>query len=190
VILDVQMPGMDGFEVAEAISGIRKTSELPIIFLSAVNISKAFITRGYTSGGQDYLVKPVDQHGVREHRYGDLRGAEPQKTAGAPGGNTVAGRGVTGAARRAGKPECGTRGTRPETSGLRRRTQGTTGRAPANQPRSGRTEPGDPRTKRRDSGESQTAGGKLAVQNGVHGQHVARAADATELHSAPIPLPC
>src|SRR5690606_26914056 len=91
VILDVQMPGMDGFEVAEAISGIRKTSELPIIFLSAVNISKAFITRGYTSGGQDYLVKPVDQHGVREHRYGDLRGAEPQKTAGAPGGNTVAG---------------------------------------------------------------------------------------------------
>jgi len=60
VILDVQMPGMDGFEVAEAISGIRKTSELPIIFLSAVNISKAFITRGYTSGGQDYLVKPVD----------------------------------------------------------------------------------------------------------------------------------
>ncbi|MFC7526039.1 ATP-binding protein [Parapedobacter sp. GCM10030251] len=60
VILDVQMPGMDGFEVAEAISGIRKTSELPIIFLSAVNVSKAFITKGYTSGGHDYLVKPVD----------------------------------------------------------------------------------------------------------------------------------
>ncbi|SEK40536.1 hybrid sensor histidine kinase/response regulator [Parapedobacter koreensis] len=60
VILDVQMPGMDGFEVAEAISGISKTSELPIIFLSAVNVSKAFITKGYTSGGHDYLVKPVD----------------------------------------------------------------------------------------------------------------------------------
>ncbi len=60
VILDVQMPGMDGFEVAEAISGINKTSELPIIFLSAVNVSKAFITKGYTSGGHDYLVKPVD----------------------------------------------------------------------------------------------------------------------------------
>ncbi|SFC34270.1 Signal transduction histidine kinase [Parapedobacter composti] len=60
VVLDVQMPGMDGFEVAEAISGISKTSDLPIIFLSAVNVSKAFITKGYTSGGHDYLVKPVD----------------------------------------------------------------------------------------------------------------------------------
>ncbi|MFC3196135.1 response regulator [Parapedobacter deserti] len=60
IILDVQMPGMDGFEVAEAISGISKTSELPIIFLSAVNVSKAFITKGYASGGHDYLVKPVD----------------------------------------------------------------------------------------------------------------------------------
>ncbi len=60
VVLDVQMPGMDGFEVAEAISGISKTNELPIIFLSAVNVSKEFITKGYASGGHDYLVKPVD----------------------------------------------------------------------------------------------------------------------------------
>lgn len=60
VILDVQMPEMDGFEVAEAISGFSKTSDLPIIFLSAVNISKEFITKGYTSGGHDYLVKPFD----------------------------------------------------------------------------------------------------------------------------------
>lgn len=60
VILDVQMPDMDGFEVAEAISGFSKTSDLPIIFLSAVNISKQFITKGYTSGGHDYLVKPFD----------------------------------------------------------------------------------------------------------------------------------
>src|SRR5690606_16848172 len=60
MVLDVQMPGMDGFEVAEAISGIAKTNDLPIIFLSAVNISKDFITRGYASGGHDYLVKPLD----------------------------------------------------------------------------------------------------------------------------------
>lgn len=60
MVLDVQMPGMDGFEVAEAISGIAKTNDLPIIFLSAVNISKAFITKGYASGGHDYLVKPLD----------------------------------------------------------------------------------------------------------------------------------
>lgn len=60
VILDVQMPNMDGFEVAEAISGFSKTSDLPIIFLSAVNISKQFITKGYASGGHDYMVKPFD----------------------------------------------------------------------------------------------------------------------------------
>jgi len=60
MVLDVQMPGMDGFEVAEAMSGISKTNDLPIIFLSAVNISKDFITRGYASGGHDYLVKPLD----------------------------------------------------------------------------------------------------------------------------------
>jgi len=60
IILDVQMPNMDGFEVAEAISGFKKTSDLPIIFLSAVNINKQFITKGYASGGHDYLVKPFD----------------------------------------------------------------------------------------------------------------------------------
>lgn len=60
IILDVQMPEMDGFEVAESISGFSKTNDIPIIFLSAVNISKEFITKGYASGGHDYLVKPFD----------------------------------------------------------------------------------------------------------------------------------
>jgi signal transduction histidine kinase/CheY-like chemotaxis protein len=60
IILDVQMPGMDGFEVAEAIAGFGKAKDTPIIFLSAVNTEKRFITRGYTSGGIDYLTKPVD----------------------------------------------------------------------------------------------------------------------------------
>src|SRR6478735_3648449 len=60
VILDVQMPGMDGFEVAEAISGLNKTKDIPIIFLSAVNTHKRFITKGFESGGVDYITKPVD----------------------------------------------------------------------------------------------------------------------------------
>ncbi|SEJ22401.1 His Kinase A (phospho-acceptor) domain-containing protein [Dyadobacter sp. SG02] len=60
IILDVQMPGMDGFEVAEAIAGFGKARDTPIIFLSAVNTEKKFITKGYTSGGIDYLTKPVD----------------------------------------------------------------------------------------------------------------------------------
>lgn len=60
IILDVQMPGLDGFEVAESISGYSKTKDIPIIFLSAVNVNKQFISKGYASGGRDYMVKPFD----------------------------------------------------------------------------------------------------------------------------------
>ena len=60
IILDVQMPEMDGFEVAEAISGYSKSKDIPIIFLSAVNTHKRFVTKGYDSGGLDYVTKPFD----------------------------------------------------------------------------------------------------------------------------------
>src|SRR5262245_6381670 len=60
IILDVQMPGMDGFEVAEAISGYSRAKDTPIIFLSAVSIDKQFITKGYKTGALDYITKPVD----------------------------------------------------------------------------------------------------------------------------------
>lgn len=60
IILDVQMPDMDGFEVAETLADYSKTKEVPIIFLSAVNTDKKFITKGYASGAKDYVTKPVD----------------------------------------------------------------------------------------------------------------------------------
>ncbi|MET3535023.1 hybrid sensor histidine kinase/response regulator [Chryseobacterium limigenitum] len=60
IILDVQMPDIDGFEVAETLADYSKTKEIPIIFLSAVNTEKKFITRGYASGGKDYVTKPID----------------------------------------------------------------------------------------------------------------------------------
>ncbi|HEX5654751.1 MAG TPA: response regulator [Chitinophagaceae bacterium] len=60
IILDVQMPGMDGFEVAETITGYSKTRDVPIIFLSAVNTDKKFITKGFSSGAVDYIAKPID----------------------------------------------------------------------------------------------------------------------------------
>jgi len=60
IILDVQMPGMDGFEVAEAISGYSKARDIPILFLSAANTDKKWITKGYSSGGMDYITKPID----------------------------------------------------------------------------------------------------------------------------------
>lgn len=60
ILLDVQMPGMDGFEVAETISGYSRSKDIPIIFLSAVNTDKRFVAKGYASGGIDYITKPID----------------------------------------------------------------------------------------------------------------------------------
>ncbi len=60
IILDVQMPGMDGFEVAETLSGNSVSKDIPIIFLSAINVEKKYITKGYSSGGIDYVTKPID----------------------------------------------------------------------------------------------------------------------------------
>lgn len=60
IILDVQMPEMDGFEVAEALVGSRRSKQTPILFLSAVNTDKKFITKGFDSGAVDYITKPVD----------------------------------------------------------------------------------------------------------------------------------
>lgn len=59
-ILDVQMPGMDGFEVAETIAGHSQAQNMSIIFLSAANTDKSFIKKGYASGAVDYITKPID----------------------------------------------------------------------------------------------------------------------------------
>ena len=60
IIMDVQMPGMDGFEVAEALSGSSRTKDIPVIFLSAINKEKKYISKGYETGAVDYITKPVD----------------------------------------------------------------------------------------------------------------------------------
>lgn len=60
IIMDVQMPGMDGFEVVETLSGSNRTKDIPVIFLSAINKEKKYIAKGYESGGVDYITKPVD----------------------------------------------------------------------------------------------------------------------------------
>ena len=60
IILDVQMPGMDGFEVAETLSGSNRTKDIPVIFLSAISKEKKYISKGYEAGAVDYVTKPVD----------------------------------------------------------------------------------------------------------------------------------
>src|SRR5438067_11315341 len=58
VLLDVHMPGMDGFETAELIRGRERSHETPIIFLTAAISGEISIARGYSLGAVDYLVKP------------------------------------------------------------------------------------------------------------------------------------
>ncbi len=60
IFMDVQMPGMDGFETAELLRGIEKTRNIPIIFVTAISKEKASIFRGYEVGAVDYLSKPID----------------------------------------------------------------------------------------------------------------------------------
>jgi signal transduction histidine kinase len=59
-ILDVQMPGMDGFELAELLRGDPKTKHMPIIFLTAASWEEEQIFKGYESGAVDYIVKPYN----------------------------------------------------------------------------------------------------------------------------------
>jgi diguanylate cyclase (GGDEF)-like protein len=60
VLLDVQMPGMDGFEVARLMRGSQRTRLTPIIFLTANEKSQDAVIKGYANGAVDYLFKPFD----------------------------------------------------------------------------------------------------------------------------------
>ena len=60
IIMDVQMPGLDGFEVVKILSGNKKTKDIPVIFLSAINTEKKYIFKGFETGAVDYVTKPVD----------------------------------------------------------------------------------------------------------------------------------
>jgi two-component sensor histidine kinase/CheY-like chemotaxis protein len=60
LILDVQMPGITGFELAQMIKERKKTSEIPIIFLTAFYNEDEHVIEGYDSGAVDYLLKPIN----------------------------------------------------------------------------------------------------------------------------------
>ena len=60
ILLDAQMPGMDGFETAAQIKGRSRTKDVPIIFLTAVDTDQRNAYRGYAAGGADYISKPFD----------------------------------------------------------------------------------------------------------------------------------
>lgn len=60
VLLDVQMPKMDGYETAAAIRAHPRMAGIPIIFVTALNVDSAHIFKGYANGAVDYILKPFD----------------------------------------------------------------------------------------------------------------------------------
>lgn len=60
ILLDVQMPGMDGFQTAEQIRKNDRHRDTPIIFVTAINKDEAYVHRGYLTGAVDYILKPFD----------------------------------------------------------------------------------------------------------------------------------
>ncbi|WP_148717286.1 hybrid sensor histidine kinase/response regulator [Chitinolyticbacter meiyuanensis] len=64
-IVDVQMPGMNGFELAEYMRGTERTKHIPIVFVSAGGRELNYAFKGYESGAVDFLQKPLDVHAVR-----------------------------------------------------------------------------------------------------------------------------
>ncbi|MFS8197096.1 two-component system response regulator [Streptomyces sp. CWNU-52B] len=60
VLLDIRMPGMDGFETAANIKRLDQTKDVPIIFLTGTDSDAGYAFRGYATGAADYLTKPFD----------------------------------------------------------------------------------------------------------------------------------
>jgi signal transduction histidine kinase len=65
ILLDVQMPDMNGFEVAEIIKSRERSRTIPIIFLSAINKEEAYVFKGYSMGAVDYVFKPFNPDVLR-----------------------------------------------------------------------------------------------------------------------------
>lgn len=90
-VLDVQMPGMDGFELAELMRGTERTRRVPIIFLTAGTNDQQRRFRGYEAGAVDFLFKPIEPHVLQSkagiffelarQRDGLIRSAEEARAA-------------------------------------------------------------------------------------------------------------
>ena len=65
ILMDVQMPAMDGFETAAMIKRREKSKYIPIVFLTAINKDDHFVSRGYSVGAVDYVFKPFDSYALQ-----------------------------------------------------------------------------------------------------------------------------
>jgi len=65
IFMDVQMPDMDGFEIARLIHDNKETAHVPIVLISAVQQDEADLVKGYESGAVDYMLKPINPYILR-----------------------------------------------------------------------------------------------------------------------------
>ncbi|KJR99453.1 MAG: diguanylate cyclase [Desulfobulbaceae bacterium BRH_c16a] len=65
ILMDVQMPGMDGYETAELMRGSTRSKSIPIIFVTAARMDREHMFKGYDSGAVDYLFKPLEPQILR-----------------------------------------------------------------------------------------------------------------------------
>ncbi|AYB35080.1 ATP-binding protein [Chryseolinea soli] len=79
VILDVHMPEMDGFEVAQVLKSNKKTKEIPVIFTSAEKKERHSIMKGFEEGAVDYLSKPLDPDVTRAKVSAQLKIQQQKK---------------------------------------------------------------------------------------------------------------
>jgi putative two-component system response regulator len=78
ILLDIMMPGMDGYEVATRLRANEIAKDIPIIFLTA-KTTKEDIIKGFESGGQDYVTKPFDPNELMERVKTQLKLHHQQK---------------------------------------------------------------------------------------------------------------
>jgi CheY-like chemotaxis protein len=79
-LLDVQMPNMDGFELAALLRGKKETRDLQIIFITAISKEQKYIERGYEAGAINYLFKPIDPDELRNKVTVALKWSKYHKT--------------------------------------------------------------------------------------------------------------
>jgi len=80
-VLDVQMPDMDGFELAELMRGAERTKRVPIIFVTAGTRDPQRVFQGYESGAVDFLFKPIEPHILNSKVYVFLELADQRRRA-------------------------------------------------------------------------------------------------------------
>lgn len=79
VLMDVQMPGMDGFKTAKIMASMSEEPSIPIIFISATYKTPEFIEQGFDLGAFDYITKPVDAYLLQSKVKAFLRMVRQEK---------------------------------------------------------------------------------------------------------------